>query len=422
MTAFDFPKNVKQIGGIDQSLRIYVEDYVMSYVSQYTTAAGYDERLGVFVGRRVTIDDLPVVLISGIILGKYAQEDEGRLVLTAKSHRYIEEQLTLHFRGLEVVGMMQSQPGYGTGMNPSYELDFLELYPEADQVFFVTDPLEKINAFYVQKGDRLMESKGYFVYYEKNEAMNHYMQENKIIKSLRVGSTALEGAIPQPSDVAAAAEIELEVEGKKERVFLGSKKKAVKFTLEDEPEEVLEEDASTMIQPPKLGKVSETRPKPKGTIKGQRRVTNILVTMTSVMLLISFVMAGAVIRAEDRMAQMETELGSLTSAYINIIQSLQATQEAFAMVNITQPGQGLVIEENGALPTPEASAQASNVFAPLGGNFPQTYVVQAGDNLLAISQMFYGTIGMVDAIKEMNDILNADMIFQGMVLQLPQPE
>ena len=447
MGEFNFPKNIKQMGGIDTNLRIYVEDYVMSYLNQYTSMAGYDERLAVFVGRHTYMDSLPVVIISGAILGKYTEEEEGRLVFGQRSKDYIEEQLNRYFGGLEVVGFMQSQPTFGTVLNPSYELDFVENYRAKNNVMLVMDPIEKINTFYIHNNEEVIESNGFFIYYDKNEAMNEYMQENKIVKTLR-------------SSVAATAE-QLDEDdnegvlqfGRKEKIYLGanlipkeesrlafeklSKAEAEKtksfesrisrsfdsFEKEEdfkEDDEMQEEEADntneSAVEIPLLKEPVIRKPRTKGTIKAQKRVTNMLITMSSVMLIITFVMAGALIRSEDRLNNLEEEFNTLTGAYINIIQSLQATQEAFAMANVVE--EGVVIEQDGAQ---LVGGNTGVVSTPAGANFPATYTVQAGDNLLAISQMFYGTTGRVEDIKHLNSLDDADMIVQGMILQLPKP-
>ena len=464
MSEFTLPKNVKQIGGIDGNLRIYVEDYVMSYLNQYTSVAGYDERLAVFVGKRSYMESLPVLMISGAILGKYAEEEDGRQVLGERSEKYIREQLDTHFRGMEVVGVMQSQPSYGTTLSPAYELDFLDNYREENSVMLVMDPLERLGTFYVRVDDDVVESNGYFIYYERNEPMNNYMQENKIVKTLRSSIDHLNDKVAMTSEFELEETNDVISFGRKEKVYLGSMKsrgnidkeerRPIQFTQpEPEPEEVpdplnlipnhrvdIKKERKPRVTPTETMEATKpdnrkkTTPidiplikeptiitranRPKGTIKAQRRVTNLLVTMCSVMLIISFVMAGALVRSGDRLSNLEQEFETLTGAYINIIQSLQATQEAFAMTNVVEPG--TVIEENGT--ELAATGTQTPVFAPLGGNFPETYTVQAGDNLFAISQMFYGSIGRVEDIRHLNDLDDADVIVQGMILKLPQPE
>ena len=407
MREFDFPTNIKQIGTIEPGLRIYMEDYVSTYLTQYAGASGYDERLATLVGRHMTIDGTPIVFISGAILGKFTEEDKGVTKFSDKSLAYVEEQLSLHFKGMEVVGWMQSQPGYGTFLNPNYKAYHKETFKGPHHVMFVMDPLEKISSFYINNNGELEESGGYFIYYEKNHPMHEYMLENKIVNAMRT----------------------INDEQEYPHIFFddgGGKKNPKEKNLNLSPPIFKEEDDVVNLSRNRLHAQKTT-----GTTKSQRRIINMLVSMSSVVLLISFVMAAALIRSEDRLNSLEHDLSALTNAYVNIIHTLQATQEAFAMeatpVLIEEDGATLVNEEESFQPEPEPEPTpapppvAAPQAVPVANlSIPQTYVVQPGDNLLAISQMFFGTSARVDEIMELNNIENPNMIFQGMILILPE--
>ena len=395
MKQFDFPTNVKQIGAIDPGLKIYMEDYVYNYLNQYAQAAGYDERLATLVGRYMFIDSSPVIFISGAILGKYTEEENGLVKFSSRSFDYVQEQIDTHFKGMEILGWMQSQPGYGTILNPNYKSYHQQYFGKAYQVMFIMDPLEKINSFYINNNGNLAECSGYFIYYEKNHYMHEYMLENKILKTMRGMKEEQEYPFVNNQD---KPDVIREIYQEREKIS---------------PKE--EENIVTLNRVKKQQKRGVPQ-------RGQRRVANLLLSMGSVVLLISFVMAAALIRSEDRLNTLEQELVVLTNAYVSIIQSLQATQEAFAM-----QGTGIVIEEDGAalqaMPSPEPdqaqTLQTPPQVIPSIANLPQTYIVQQGDNLLAISQMFYGTTEMVEHIMYLNNIEDPNMIFQGMILLLP---
>mgnify|MGYP000706599963 FL=1 len=44
------PKNIRQIGERDQVLKLYVEDYVNTYLKQLRPAKGADLRVGLLLG------------------------------------------------------------------------------------------------------------------------------------------------------------------------------------------------------------------------------------------------------------------------------------------------------------------------------------------------------------------------------------
>ncbi len=113
MDNFGYPANVKQIGDVDENLRIYVEDYVYSYLLHYAESAGNEERIAALVGRCMLIDGQTVLFINGAIQGKYAETDKGILTFSDKTNKYIDSQIDKYFHGLEIVGWLQTQPNYG---------------------------------------------------------------------------------------------------------------------------------------------------------------------------------------------------------------------------------------------------------------------------------------------------------------------
>ena len=49
-----FPKNVKQIGNVSDSPRIYVEDYVETFLNQIGRTGKRSDDNGIFAGRKGT--------------------------------------------------------------------------------------------------------------------------------------------------------------------------------------------------------------------------------------------------------------------------------------------------------------------------------------------------------------------------------
>ena len=57
------PKNIRQIGERDQVLKLYVEDYVNTYLKQLRPAKGADLRVGLLLGNREIHEDVPYVFV-----------------------------------------------------------------------------------------------------------------------------------------------------------------------------------------------------------------------------------------------------------------------------------------------------------------------------------------------------------------------
>ncbi|MCL1924664.1 MAG: LysM peptidoglycan-binding domain-containing protein [Defluviitaleaceae bacterium] len=375
-----FPQNIKQIGDIDEDLKIYLEDNVFNYLFEYSQKAGYEERIALLLGKKMKIEGRNVVFIEGAILGKYAEELNNILIPSEETESYAKEQLGINFRGMEIVGLMQSQPGYGVYLNPSYRSYMNQNFKKKHQVLFTIDPMEKSKAFYIRDDEgELKEAKGFIIYYEKNNQMVEYIQENPVDEELK--------QIKQLKPVK-----------------LKTSKEKSKYT-----EENYEDKKGTKKLNPKID------------IKSQSKTINLLVTMCAVVVVISFVLAGALIRSEERLQALERDMQTITTAHISLVQSLQATQEAFAFMHgeiirdatlIETDGQALAIN-----PQIIHESQAPPAQMPIASS--QTYIVQPGDSLISISNMFFGENRIYD-IMAINELQDPHTIFAGMLLVLPE--
>lgn len=53
----------------------------------------------------------------------------------------------------------------------------MDNFPGEGKTLFVADPLDDEEAFYIYRGGELVRQEGYYIYYERNEAMQNYMVE-----------------------------------------------------------------------------------------------------------------------------------------------------------------------------------------------------------------------------------------------------
>ncbi len=473
MGNFDFPTNIKQIGTIESGLRIYVEDYVCLYLQQYANSSDYDEKLGILVGKHLTIDNQSVIFISGAILGKYCIMEDDIMQFTDKSFDYIVEQMNLHFNDLEIVGWMQSQPGYGTFLNHKYENYHMDNFRKPYQVLFVMDPVEKLNSFYYynETMDKLRENPGYFIYYEKNPQMHEYMIKNRIvkkvqeedIKSLHIESKSIE---KEKNEVIKQNKSEynnkekiykLSDEGLDENLdyesLVDNKDKFRRDNFDERLKKITKQNREERIK-----EYEEANSK-----QEHKRVVNMLISTTGIMFLICFVLGISLLRSRSELSYVQKQVQELNSSYQDVLSTLgDTTKQTFASQNNNIKDEGnLLIEENGnevladakkddnkdtegknkkeslkesenvntkekvdnsleesknkELHNKQESVETSKTI-----NIPDTYKVQRGDNLYKISEKFYGSRDMVNKILEVNNITDPDKILFGKVIKLPK--
>ena len=413
---FTIPTNIKQIGSIGDGMRIYMEDYVCTYLAQYAQAGGYDERLAFLTGRYLLIDGQPVLFVSGAIQGKHVEEVDGLLHFSEKSFAYADAMLAEFFEGMEIVGWMQTQPGYGTFLNQQYMSYHFNEFPKINQVMFVIDPLENINAFYTYNDDRssLSESRGYFIYYDRNTNMHEYMLSNKATESEIQSATYVE--IPKMERVETPA--------------------PPPYFDESSPEEMIR-------------KRQEHR-HAKRSAREHKRTLNLLVSMSAVLFVVCFVLGAGLMQSQSRIGTMEVQIIQLSAAYRNLytqvanpvfatvpaapVQHEQPEQPQAPGTEVNERSEGLEIDGIPVSPpvniappaqetatTPAPAPQPTTPAAPttpIARSIPETYTIQPGDSLSAISMYFYGT-DRVAEILAINGMSDPNMIISGTTILLP---
>jgi nucleoid-associated protein YgaU len=100
--------------------------------------------------------------------------------------------------------------------------------------------------------------------------------------------------------------------------------------------------------------------------------------------------------------------------WLNAVLDASSGHSPVAASNDEPYGNGDTLRED------PAPMDVTSVFGEADDEILDTYVVQRGDSLNAISLHFYGTTDMVTAIMTLNDIDDPDRIFFGKVLLLPK--
>lgn len=173
------PKNIRQIGTPSGNKRIYIEDYVVTYLNYIARPGSTHARGAVLLGECKRSDVGDVIFISGAVDAQNIEFDMDESEFTQEAWTEIYEQVKEFFPSLSVVGWFLSRMGFSTAINDKIEKMHVDNFPGKDKVLFITDSLECEDAFYMYERGQLIKQKGYFIYYAKNEAMQNYIIKQK---------------------------------------------------------------------------------------------------------------------------------------------------------------------------------------------------------------------------------------------------
>ena len=362
------PGRVKQMGSIENSMKIFMEDYVYTYLYQYGRSGGGREKLAALIGRHAVINGQETVVISGAIQGKGTVQENGVERFSEETWEYLGGQMERYFKGMSIVGWVHCQPGFGAFLMAKDENFHREYFKEKWQVLFVVDTVDKLDTFYIYNEEKtgLRQAKGYFIYYDKNREMQEYMLENSMVRP-------------------------------KEEQVLEEREKAAAMTEERrerrKPTQEERLDAAQDIR--RVLKKREAVAK-----QAKKEHDRLLVMISCVLCVVCVSLGAAMLQSLDRLRTVETELMTMQTSYKALAEDFEGVkvQSVFAV-------QQAETEED----TAEKKVERR-----------KKYTVESGDSLGYISRKFYGDNSGIVPIMELNGLPDADRIYEGQILWLPE--
>jgi hypothetical protein len=180
--SFKMPKNIRQVGKNSDFKKIYVEDYVMTFIRQL---AGEDYSrcsAAILVGQYVKTENCRNIFISGAIEVENL-DTENEIIFTNDIWTDIYELIKKYFTASEIVGWFLGGPGYLMEDQEKIRKAHVNNFAGQDKTLLTFDTVEKEEAFHIFENNRLNKQEGYYIYYEKNEEMQNYMVDYKRIQS-----------------------------------------------------------------------------------------------------------------------------------------------------------------------------------------------------------------------------------------------
>ena len=406
------PKNVRQIGNVSDSPKIYVEDYVDTFFAQLCEKcekAGAGPLGAFLVGDIQYGDDEEYVYIYGAIQMHDLKMSGNEYVIDESTWKHAYEDCKQYFEDGEMLGWFVAHPGVPLTPEASTVKLHKKSFPKKNTVFIMKDPVEKEETYYVHKMNDLMEIGGHYTYYEKNPCMQNYM--------------------------------------------ISSRKKNGTF-----PTETVEDRAA---------KDFRNLVRKRGDRQRGRRPGGLMYAASACLVLVLVVMGVSLLNSFDRMQSVQNTLDTLAGATDTVETSGTVTavtpedgagdgagdssdeaagdgteetaadassgadddQTADGQAADTQSADTQSVDAQSA-DTQSADAQSEDaqssdegssgdIIVTEGNGSDGVYTVEEGDTLAIISRKMYGDVTHVDAICRMNGITDGNLIYVGQKLLLP---
>lgn len=387
------PKNIRQIGEIQSDKKIYLEDYVMTYIRKKEKEE-QEGRVGVLFGRQEQDEQGSYLFLTGAALLDPESDVKERW-------RKLEEEKKNYFPDLELWGY------------------FLIGTAAEEQLEELTKRLEGIPAviFHIQEGEEHVywseekqyhRIKGYFVFYERNPQMQKYIAEAEITKRV-------------------------EEEGVSDKAIVSFREKVKEKEITKKGESRRYLASSFLVLTILLLGVT--------IINNYDRMKNMealmeQITMERQLQEPSVQVVSLEVETEEETPSAETEEGQ-SSRIVNETKIQEAaaagvketdlqetnTEAQEAMAEVSTAKQGLAERaysaENVSVLNMEELGKTDEILASIQRQNQSVYTIRYGDTLADISEKYYGSMGKVQEICEINKIEDANLIVPGQKIVLP---
>ena len=353
----ELPKNVRQIGNVSDSSKIYVEDYVDTYLCQLCEKTDQALSGAFLIGEIVQEGEEDYIYIYGAIQMKGLQIKGKDVAVGEETWKDACEISKKYFGSAEILGWFLCGTGLGLEVTHNLQKIHQKLFSREKSILILKEAREKEEKYFVHKFKNLMESAGHYIYYEKNNEMQDYM--------------------------------------------IASRKKSGMT-----PSEIIEDTAIKNFRSIIRDKMEK---------KEKKENSRFVYAFSTFLVLIVVVMGVSTLNGYDRMRDLHNLLGRVTKKeeIVPVIGEVSSVGKPEMQVQENESND--VVEEQ--VQIQDETPKEEVVLTPQYD--AGIYIVEKGDTLAIISRKMYGDLSHVDAICSMNGLEDGNIILVGQKLLLP---
>ena len=167
------PKNIRQIGQVSGSQKVYLEDYVITYLKQ-PPASDETFRIVILYGRKEMMEDELCWFVNGAVA---AEKDffMEKTVIDQESWQRVNEMAGRFFPESSVLGWAIIGTESTKGIEDQILRTQKQFFRSDQKLYFEYNTEEKEEYIYLFEKGKMHQQTGYYIYYDRNECMQNYM-------------------------------------------------------------------------------------------------------------------------------------------------------------------------------------------------------------------------------------------------------
>lgn len=354
------PKNVRQIGNVSDSTKIYVEDYVDTFFNQLCEKTEQEMKGAFLVGEKIQEEETDYIYVYGAIRMQELKTKGKDFIIEESVWKHACETCKEYFGDAEILGWFIVGGEHSLEVNHNINKLHQKYFHREQSIFVTKNARDKEEKFYMYKYKELMECAGHFIYYEKNLEMQNYM----IASRKMVGIT---------------------------------------------PSEVVEDRAAKNFRSMIQEKIQKNEQKSK---------SRLVYASSTFLVLVILIIGVTMIDNYDKMQNVQESLDEISETVTKREEEDEVIQTSGQIVEQEEPVVPEPLdesEEGTSDPIPDETVES------LEGTVQKEdiYIVEKGDTLVTISKKVYGDDAHVQDICEINGLEDGNLIFIGQKLLLP---
>lgn len=390
------PKNIKQIGDVKGSKKIYIEDYAINFISEAHLGEN-GPIFGILVGNIQKSGVDRYVFIKGAIKVPDVFISESEISVSDSDWAQLYETMGQYFTNQEIVGWFLSLDGINASSFRTIKKTHLNLFAGGEKTLFVFDRQENEKYFCIYENEQLMRKKGYVIYYERNEEMQNYLVDQRSQEQIKLEK--YNSSFSNDDNGINDVNINL-----KENDDAGKIQSFVNYCA----------NVAMVALVLFIGVYF---------VNNRNKLGNTLVSNEPSTTITSVIKVDGEVYPTTESPILDTTFIEENTAPTTLVSEFQSVNDETIRMAESESMSESVAEKETTSQESVTTEPSSAGYITVNNNVVieehKEHVVKKGDSLYTISKKYYGDYSKIDEIMKLNKIDNMDKIYIGQTIKLP---